>query len=87
MTLFAGGELADFAESHAEQLRTILIVSELAVLNGEGSFRTELEGLSVTVERAAGEKCERCWTRTDTVGSHPAHPTLCARCAAIIESK
>ena len=87
VTLFAGGELADFAESHAEQLRTILIVSELAVLNGEGSFRTELEGLSVTVERAAGEKCERCWTRTDTVGSHPAHPTLCARCAAIIESK
>ncbi|WP_444318056.1 zinc finger domain-containing protein, partial [Megasphaera sp.] len=28
--------------------------------------------------------CERCWIHSDTVGSDPNHPTLCARCAAVL---
>ena len=42
-------------------------------------------GITVKVSVAEGEKCERCWMKTATVGSHPAHPTLCARCAETLE--
>ncbi len=38
----------------------------------------------VTVERAAGGKCQRCWKHLTTVGINAAHPTLCARCAGVV---
>jgi len=33
---------------------------------------------------AVGQKCERCWTVSETVGLDAEHPTLCARCAKAI---
>jgi len=30
--------------------------------------------------RAEGDKCQRCWRRQHSVGSHPDHPGLCGRC-------
>lgn len=35
-----------------------------------------------TVERADGEKCERCWRWDVRVGQAAEHPTLCPRCVA-----
>jgi isoleucyl-tRNA synthetase len=34
----------------------------------------------ITVEKAAGQKCERCWNYRAAVGSYSDHPTLCDRC-------
>jgi isoleucyl-tRNA synthetase len=34
----------------------------------------------ITVEKAAGHKCERCWNYRAAVGSYSDHPTLCDRC-------
>ena len=31
-----------------------------------------------------GEKCERCWTRSEHVGESREHPTLCERCVPIV---
>lgn len=39
---------------------------------------------SVAVEKAAGEKCERCWTISETVGSNDQYPELCQRCADVV---
>lgn len=81
------GEAADFiaAQPNWEEL---LIVSGVTVLRGEaGAFTGDVEGLSITVERAKGEKCERCWIYSESVGSHSAHPTLCARCASVLEKE
>ena len=50
----------------------------------EAETTAETEGLEVTVSKAHDEKCERCWAYSDTVGKDEKHPTLCARCAAII---
>lgn len=33
---------------------------------------------------APGEKCARCWLRRTDVGSSAEHPTVCARCAAVV---
>jgi isoleucyl-tRNA synthetase len=38
----------------------------------------------VKVERAPGEKCERCWVFAEDRGRDPAHPTLCAKCTAAL---
>ncbi|MCO7174632.1 isoleucine--tRNA ligase [Sporolactobacillus kofuensis] len=37
--------------------------------------------LAVKVNKAEGEKCERCWAILPTVGTDAEHPTLCAHCA------
>ncbi|MTD30316.1 isoleucine--tRNA ligase [Planomicrobium sp. YIM 101495] len=43
--------------------------------------------VAVVVERADGEKCERCWTVSEQLGQNDNHPTLCSRCAAVVETK
>jgi len=45
---------------------------------------TEL-GITIGISRAAGEKCERCWHYETDIGHHPAHPTVCGRCVAVLE--
>ena len=46
----------------------------------------ELDAATVLIEKADGEKCERCWTISETVGSDSAHPALCSRCATVVEN-
>jgi isoleucyl-tRNA synthetase len=59
-------------------LEELLIVSKVEVTVQEGL----LEPL-VTVEKAAGEKCPRCWNVRE-LGTDAAHPEVCARCAAVL---
>lgn len=81
VTLFAEGEMYDFLKSCEDILPSVLIVSDLDIVNGAGgSFKGDYD-LSVTVEHAAGEKCERCWSYSDSVGQNSEHPTICSRCA------
>jgi isoleucyl-tRNA synthetase len=62
------------------ELKELLIVSEVTLEPVSG----DVEQLLVTVSQADGEKCERCWTISPTVGQHSEHPTLCDRCAPIV---
>ncbi len=86
ITLFADGELYDFLKVIESSLPEIFITSAVSVENGKGSFEGEVEGLSVSVSKAEGEKCERCWTFSTTVGECAEHPTLCKKCAEVIKS-
>ena len=79
-------ELYDFAKPLENQLAELCIVSKVEVALGSEGRKGDVEGLAVSVSHAEGEKCARCWMYTEDVGSHPEHPTLCARCASIIES-
>ncbi len=36
--------------------------------------------IKVTVEKAEGEKCIRCWNYSQSVGNNEQHPKLCERC-------
>ena len=38
----------------------------------------------VTVQRADGKKCERCWNFSTHVGENPRYPTICERCSEAI---
>lgn len=84
ISLYADGELYDFLKSVEAELPEIFITSAVTVSNGEGDFKGDVEGLSVSVSKADGEKCERCWKYSDTVGESSEHPTLCAHCAEVM---
>lgn len=85
VSLYAEGDLFDFLKSVEAELPEIFITSAVAVEKGEGEVKGDVEGLSVTVTKAQGEKCERCWKYSDTVGSSAEHPTLCAHCAQVMK--
>ncbi len=69
----------------SDQLASIFIVSDVKVVNdNNGEFKGEMQGVSFTVEKADGQKCERCWSYSESVGQDTEHPTLCARCLKAI---
>jgi isoleucyl-tRNA synthetase len=83
----ATGSLAEFLADKWDTLKMISIVSELSqadVLEGETYTSEELPELQVSVLPASGEKCERCWLRSETVGDDDGHPELCSRCTTVV---
>ena len=80
VTLTCGGEQYDFLKSAESELAAAFIVSAVEIV------KADVNELSVEVTHAEGEKCERCWIYSATVGTNAAHPTLCSRCASVIES-
>jgi isoleucyl-tRNA synthetase len=67
-----------------DNLREALIVSaaDISVDAALGAQDTP----RVVLSPAVGDKCARCW-KTLPLGSDPAHPQLCAPCAAIVENE
>ena len=63
---------AELLKRLGDDLRFVLITSAAQVEQGEQ--------ITVKVDTAVGNKCERCWHVTVDVGTHADHPTLCTRC-------
>jgi len=84
ITIAAPEKLRELFAAHLEDLKALLIVSQLQLADEQdiaAPFRSaEIEGLMVGVEKARGAKCERCWIYDESVGADAQHPTICARC-------
>jgi isoleucyl-tRNA synthetase len=80
--------LGKSAHPEVDNLADWLLVSTLR-LGGAAPAEVLAEategGITVRIARAAGEKCERCWHYETDIGQHAAHPTVCGRCAAVLE--
>ena len=63
--LLTGDKAVDLAEFY--------IVSDVELTQGEE--------LSVAIEAAEGECCDRCWNYRTTVGEYNGHAHICKRCA------
>ena len=87
MELYCEGELYGFLDAVKGELPDLFIVSQVAVVQGSGGAAGEMDGLGVAVKRSEGQKCERCWQYSTSVGESDGHPTLCARCAGILAEK
>ena len=72
--LKAGDKLYPLLDEYLNDLPGLFIVSQVALERAPG------DELSVEIERAQGEKCERCWKYTTDVGVDPDFPTICAAC-------
>jgi len=76
--LSANGETFDLLQQYSAELPNLFIVSQV-------DLEPLAEGeIAVTVERASGVKCERCWKYTHDVGSDSDFPTVCRPCAAAV---
>ncbi|HTY23237.1 MAG TPA: isoleucine--tRNA ligase [Desulfomonilaceae bacterium] len=65
------------------------IVSQLEILStGEALAQSESEdamsGVRVSVSKAEGKKCPRCWVWDTEVGSDENYPEVCPRCAGVL---
>jgi isoleucyl-tRNA synthetase len=74
----------------AEELKVLTQVAELTVADQQATLEQalaaqELSGLLVQVDKAAGEKCVRCWFTLDSVGQSSQHPMICERCLQVLE--
>jgi isoleucyl-tRNA synthetase len=64
---------------HTGFLKELLNVSQLEI-------RADVNAnVPVTVIKADGQKCERCWHWETDVGSNPEHPTICGRCVEAVK--
>jgi len=77
-------------ECHKDDLAEIFITSQAEIVDASvvvnDSIITTLEGATacVTVLKAQGQKCERCWRILPSVGKDKEHPTICERCANVV---
>ena len=71
--LKAGENLYPLLERYLNDLAGLFIVSQVVLERGHGT-------LEVEIERAPGQKCERCWKYTTDVGKNPEFLTVCAVC-------
>jgi isoleucyl-tRNA synthetase len=68
-------------ERYAKDLPMLFIVSEVELRSAPTDVEVHEEALPrVTIERAGGVKCERCWRYVVRVSSEPAWAGLCDRC-------
>ena len=91
VTLFVADELRQRLEGLNTDLRAFCIVSQIAMQPLESAPQgaycdEEIAGLAIGVEKAHGEKCERCWIYSTELGTDAGHPTLCPRCTAVIKA-
>jgi isoleucyl-tRNA synthetase len=83
----APAELLAFLAPYAEDLKSVFIVSKVALSGDpelEGYVADGIEGVRIKVAAAPGAKCERCWCYDEEIGNDPEHPALCPRCLAAV---
>jgi isoleucyl-tRNA synthetase len=86
--------LKDLIDRDRTRLQDLLIVSQASsatvaggTSDGNGTaYDATLLGCRIAVIRAEGAKCERCWKYDTKVGADASHPTVCARCAAVLRA-
>jgi isoleucyl-tRNA synthetase len=92
VNLYGTPEWVDALAPLGEELRFVLITSEARVApEGErpgtavAADGEDRGGLWIDVQPVASPKCVRCWHKRPDVGTVPAHPELCARCASNLD--
>ena len=83
----AEGDLYAFLKENENDLKTVFITSDACVREGKGDgVKGDETGAYIKISVSDGEKCERCWMYSTTVGEDKDHPTLCKRCADVVKS-
>ena len=76
--LRAGADLYPLLEEYGAELPALFIVSQVVL------EKSSEPSISIEIERAEGDKCERCWKYTTEVGRSAEFPTLCDACQEVV---
>lgn len=79
VVLKVNGELLSFLNENEDILPLIFITSQTEIRESD---KPDIE---IEVMQADGDKCERCWIYSETVGHDHEHPTVCGRCSAALK--
>ena len=79
----AGSHAFEKLAHHRDDLRYIFIVSEVSLAAPNAELGAD--ELAVTISRAHGEKCDRCWNYSTRVGESSRYPTVCERCVEALQ--
>lgn len=86
LTLYPNKQTKELLDG-ISNLHKLFIVSKvnIAGLKEEApEDATSFDEITVIVEKAEGETCERCWIVSTEIGQNEEHPTLCPSCAEIV---
>lgn len=86
VTIFCEKDEYEFIKNISDIIKTAIIVSEIDVLpqKEESAEIIGVKGVAVTVERAGGKKCARCWSYSQTVGLDADNLDLCEKCINVL---
>ncbi|MGL5834374.1 MAG: isoleucine--tRNA ligase, partial [Waterburya sp.] len=70
------------SEKNIDELRYFFLASQVELVDSiDGvEYKSESDLATIAVVKADGEKCERCWNYSLSVGSFKDDPTICDRC-------
>ncbi|WP_079525050.1 isoleucine--tRNA ligase [Solibacillus isronensis] len=89
ISVYADSETVELLNDANIDFAQLSIVSQFFIAGSKENAPAKslvLDKTALVVEKADGEKCERCWTISETVGASENHPTLCKRCADVVEN-
>jgi len=85
-------EIYDYLSSFESQLNALFIVSKVKIFYKEKIIFSnmctgiEIPAVKIEVEKAPGEKCERCWCYSEYVKEDKEYSTICEKCAKVIHN-
>lgn len=93
VVLYSGDDdVRDLLKKHLDYLEQLFIVSSVKILGskerlGEAPYAGERMDLLVSVQKAEGEKCERCWMYSTSVGQTEGFPHICGKCVTALKKR
>lgn len=82
VTVYAKGDTLEFLKGIEKDLAEIFITSYASAETSENAPDSSFVGetVKVIVKEAEGEKCERCWVHSNTVGTIENYEKICKDC-------
>jgi isoleucyl-tRNA synthetase len=71
----------NLVQKYRDELGRLLIVSDVIFQPGPD------EEMGITVAKAPGHKCQRCWNYSTYVGTSVSHPDFCKRCEDVVKGR
>ncbi len=77
------------SEKNVDELRYFFLASQVELVDsiGDAEYKSESDIANIAVVKADGEKCDRCWNYSLSVGSFAEDPTICDRCNAALKGE
>jgi isoleucyl-tRNA synthetase len=84
------------SDNRVDELRYLFLASQVEVVDSleaieQADYRNDdsnlYHQLAVSVVKADGEKCDRCWNYSVHIGESAEHPLLCDRCVPALKEE
>ncbi|MFM2313158.1 MAG: hypothetical protein RLZZ04_2434 [Cyanobacteriota bacterium] len=76
-------------DKSVDQLRYFFLASQVELVDSlpDAEYKSKSDIANIAVVKADGEKCDRCWNYSLSVGSFAEDPTICDRCNAALKGE